>query len=83
MLKLTRLNKKGNPVECVIIPENIVGFTEKEMEDVVLYDELGNQVSTQKVDNIFQVRFNDGSHIFVDKTTYDKLVARMPNVETL
>ena len=46
MLKLKRLNRKQNEVECLIVVEDIDGLTEKEMEPQVLYDENGNVAQT-------------------------------------
>ena len=82
MLKLKRLNRKGNLVECVIKVEDIIGTTEKEMEPTNLYDDLGNLVKTETHESIYQVRFANNDSIYLNKETYDKLIAKL-KVETL
>lgn len=82
MLKLKRLNKKGNLVECVIKVEDIIGTTEKELEPTNLYDDLGNLVKTETYESIYQIRFANNDSIYLNKETYDKLIAKL-KVETL
>lgn len=82
MLKLNRLNRKGNLVECLIVVEDIDGISEKQVEDTQLFDECGNLVKTETHESIYQVHFANGREIFLDKATYDKLVAKL-KVETL
>lgn len=82
MLKLNRLNRKGNLVECLIVVEDIDGLSEKQVEDTQLFDECGNLVKTETHESIYQVHFKNGREIFLDKATYDKLVAKL-KVETL
>ena len=82
MLKLNRLNRKGNLVECLIKVEDIDGMSEKQVEDTNLYDENGNLVKTETHESIFQVHFTNGREIYLNKETYDKLVKKL-QVETL
>lgn len=82
MLKITRLNRSGHEVECLIKLEDIEGVTEKEVADEPLYDACGNQVDVKKNDNIFKVYLSNGKAIYVAKATYDKLAAKL-KVETL
>lgn len=82
MLKLNRLNRKGNQVECLIVVEDIDGISEKQLEDTQLFDENGNLVKTETHESIYQVHFKNGREIYLDKATYDKLVAKL-KVETL
>ena len=82
MLKITRLNRKGHPVECLIKVEDIDGTSEKELEPTVLYDEDGNVVKTEEHESIFSVHFTNGREIFLDKATYTKLLGKL-KVETL
>ena len=77
MLKLKRLNRKQNEVECLIVVEDIDGLTEKEMEPQVLYDENGNVAQTNPTESIYNVHFKNGREIFITKATYDKLVAKL------
>jgi len=82
MLKLNRLNRKGNEVECIIVVEDIDGLTEKQVEDTQLFDENGNLVKTETHESIYNVHFKNGREIFLTKATYDKLVAKL-QIETL
>ena len=82
MLKLSRLNRKGNLVECLIVVEDIDGLTEKQVEDTQLFDEFGNLVETKTHESIYQVHFKNGREIYVDKATYDKLIKKL-SFETL
>ncbi len=82
MLKLNRLNRNGELVECLIVVEDIDGLTEKKQAPTELFDDNGNLVETRENDSIYQVHFKNGREIYLKKKTYDKLVG-MLKVETL
>ena len=82
MLKIKRLNRNGNEMECLVNIEDVDYVTEKEIEDQPLFDENGNQVDTKHNDNLYLVCFKNGTRIFVTKETYDKLETKL-SVETL
>lgn len=82
MLKLNRLNRNQEEVECLIVVEDIDGLSEKKLEDTQLFDESGNLVKTETHESIYNVHFKNGREIYITKATYDKLVAKL-KVETL
>lgn len=82
MLKIKRLNRNGNEMECLVNVEDIDYVTEKEIADEPLFDSNGNQVDVQHNDNVYLVCFKNGTRIFVTKETYDKLETKL-SVETL
>ena len=82
MLKIKRLNRNGNEMECLVKIEDVEYVTEKEIPDQPLFDEDGNQVDTKHNDNVYLVSFKNGTRIFVTKETYDKLETKL-SVETL
>lgn len=82
MLKITRLNRSGKQVECVIELANVDGLTEKLVEPTRLFDEDGNLVQEQENESIFQVHFTNGREIYITKETYEKLIDKL-QVETL
>ena len=82
MLKINRLNRKGNEMETIIVLENIVGIGEIEIPNEPLYNYEGNQVGEKENENIFEIYFKNGSTIRVSKETYTKLIAKL-QVETL
>ena len=82
MLKLQRLNRNQELVECLIQVEEIDGISEKKVEDTQLFDENGNLVKTETHESIYQVHFKNGREIYLNKETYDKLLTKL-KVETL
>ena len=82
MLKINRLNQRGNEMESVIELSNIVGIGEIEIPNEPLYDYEGNKVDERVNENIYEIYFNDGRTIRITKSTYTKLIEKL-QVETL
>ena len=47
-----------------------------------MFDEEGNLVSEEPKESIFKLHFANGREVYVSKTTYDSLVAKL-EIETL
>ena len=82
-VKLNRLNAHREEAETLVKTEDIAGIFEKKQADKKLYDEFGNEVTSEKVESVYKVAFNNGHRIFVTKATYEALVKKLDKVETL
>ena len=82
MLKINRLNRKGNSVECLIDATRITGITEIQRDPITYYDDCGDVAKTEERESIFQVQFDGYREIYISKEDYEKLVAKL-DVETL
>ena len=82
MLKITRLNGNGEKVESIIDETKIDGTSERKVAKTVLYDENHNKVGEKENPSVYDIYFNNGRQILVEKDTYDKLVKKL-NVATL
>lgn len=82
MLKINRLNANGEKVETIIDETKIDGTSERKVAKTVLYDANHNKVGEQENPSVYDIYFNNGRQILVDKDTYDKLVKKL-NVTTL
>lgn len=82
MLKIKGLNREGKEIELVINEKDFDGADEKAQGAKKLFDEEGNLVSEEPKESIFKLHFANGREVYVSKTTYDSLVAKL-KIETL
>ena len=82
MLKIKGLNREGKEIELVISEKDFDGADEKVQGTKKLFDEDGNLVSEEPKESIFKLHFTNGREVYVSKTTYDNLIAKL-KIETL
>ncbi len=82
MLKITRINRKGQEAETLIKVEDIVGVFEEPQEETKLYNEEGELVETKPNESLFKVCFTNDTKIRIKKSEYDKLQKHL-TIETL
>ncbi len=82
MLKIKGLNREGKEIELVISEKDFDGADEKVQDTRKLFDEEGNLVSEEPKESIFKLHFTNGREVYVSKTTYDNLIAKL-KIETL
>lgn len=77
MLKIKGLNREGKEIDLVINDSIFDGAEEKLQGTKKLFDEEGNIVSEEPKESIFKLHFTDGREVYVSKTTYDLLTAKL------
>lgn len=82
MLRIKGLNRVGKEIDLVIKEDDFDGADEKVQGTKKLFDEDGNLVSEEPIESIFKLHFTNGREVYVSKTTYDNLIAKL-KIETL